>query len=532
MIGVAPLEFATYLVAHRVIHCTFHLVSDDLPCVDADAPSRFRSLPGVVSPLTADVVRGSIAHDSRSRRSCPPRRRARARGSRRGSARPVAPPVSGVPVARAVVPGGRCAGAEAGGVGVKRKIMVCSGQTIWGLFSGVKHVPGPRPTLPRKRRRKAVCRPIRSTARLLTVAGFGERSSLRRLELSNEDDRRIRRALNDAGAGGGDTFIGDRRTVEDSRGASVVFTPDAALSLRPSELVTAGAIDVWMALVVNRAGPGWRAMSSCFYDRLVKDGQFVYGDTVRSDRVGVATNDVTFVPVHSPGHWSLVVIDNGNRRLEFYDSLGRGGRDVLRHIEKLVHAEEEVVGLPRTTWDPVPCVPRDPDQCSVRRNALVSRGVPQQGGEPDCGVMVCYAADHIAAGDPLDYDLHDMAYGRRRMLLRCLEGELEWGADRDWGCVGGALRVEFFDDSDSDDGGAGMGGEMGEDERRALDGVLGSSQRDRAALNHEHVANMERIDAMGPDVLVDDVLGDGDLLGGDRVVGGEEDAYDSDFVVS
>ena len=133
----------------------------------------------------------------------------------------------------------------------------------------MKHVPGPRPTLPRKRRRKAVGRPIRSTARLLTVAGFGERSSLRRLELSNEDDRRIRRALNDAGAGGGDTFIGDRRTVKDYRGASVVFTPDAALSLRPSEHVTAGAIDVWMAMVVNRAGPGWRAMSSCFYDRLL-----------------------------------------------------------------------------------------------------------------------------------------------------------------------------------------------------------------------------------------------------------------------
>ena len=281
------------------------------------------------------------------------------------------------------------------------------------------------------------------------------------------------------------------RFVDSGIGAPVPVTRDVLASVQPrgggfvearaEGCMAASAIEAWLWLVCARSGPGWRAMPATFYSRLAvacRSGD-ICGGMRGAPRVGVGTGVVTFVPVHSPGHWSLAVVDNLRRRLEFYDSNGGHGMTELGNLERLVEWEAGVVGAGAGGWTLV-----SSDASSVPQQDLDS---------VDCGPFVCCCADHLAAGDALDYASYEMEHVRMRISVALLTGEMEWSVgDRcAGGCAaadggsdaGGDSDAEFLDDDGCVDGHA----------RAGLDRYLGSVRSVREGARLEAAGAAARV---------------------------------------
>jgi Ulp1 family protease len=202
-------------------------------------------------------------------------------------------------------------------------------------------------------------------------------------------------------------------------------------SLQPDRYVNDAIIEAYLHLLADR-NARWRAaghtvprvaaFSTQFYVHLC--GPLGYEKVRREggrrlDLFGAC--DQVLVPINRVHHhWSLAVVNVAAQRLEYYDSLGHRGTDVLLRVRDYLRrrsADARAAGLTAADWLDAP-----------RRELFYRPGarVPRQVG-PDCGVFVCLFADCVAHGVPLATDPppFDCAFPgrvRRRLALQLLCG--------------------------------------------------------------------------------------------------------------
>ena len=128
--------------------------------------------------------------------------------------------------------------------------------------------------------------------------------------------------------------------------------------------------------------------------------------------------DKLIVPVHvRSNHWCLAVVFVGEQRIQYYDSLGGGGMDVLNRLFGYLDGEMQARRgrcLNRGLWTLVPTTTTPKASC------------PQQNNGCDCGLFTCMAADYIANNQlDLAYDQGAMPAFRRRMAARIIAGTLD-----------------------------------------------------------------------------------------------------------
>lgn len=164
--------------------------------------------------------------------------------------------------------------------------------------------------------------------------------------------------------------------------------------------------------------PRSQTMASFFYAKLCeldRDGTPSYDYTrVRrwTRKFDVFSYDYMFVPINQGNvHWTLVVVNFRDKRMEYFDSMGASGPSVLRNMmrwlaDEMNHKKGEV--LDESQWE------------------TVSHGssMPQQRNSDDCGMFLCKYADFLARGAEINFSAAHMNYFRARMAHELMSERL------------------------------------------------------------------------------------------------------------
>lgn len=122
-----------------------------------------------------------------------------------------------------------------------------------------------------------------------------------------------------------------------------------------------------------------------------------------------------FVPVHvsRPLHWTLAVIDMGQRSFTYYCSAGgegsARGQEVLRNLKKFLVDVKRDVHM--HCGSDVVAQFHDIESWPLHH----ARNAPQQSNGVDCGVFVCKYAELIALAQPLTFTQQDIPRFRQEM---------------------------------------------------------------------------------------------------------------------
>ena len=152
------------------------------------------------------------------------------------------------------------------------------------------------------------------------------------------------------------------------------------------------------------------------------DGRRYNYDAVRRwsvrGKLDMGTVQWIVVPVHSPGHWALLVVDVQHGDAYIFDSLARHYdaqvAAVLRWVSDESAAQLDEAGRLDTTHWPV--------------HATDVATVPQQSNGCDCGVFMLGFARCIAAGVPFDFDQAAIPAMRVQFAAEILDAATEGAA--------------------------------------------------------------------------------------------------------
>jgi len=152
-----------------------------------------------------------------------------------------------------------------------------------------------------------------------------------------------------------------------------------------------------------------------FYTKLLEGGSYDYDRVKKWTKRGIRkcdlfTQDMVFFPINSDNtHWTLCVAYIKEKRIEYLDSMGGPGTQVMRNLLRYLRDEMQdklQQSLHVDEWE------------------LVSRGtsVPQQNNTSDCGVFVCVFCNHISFGQELDFGPENISYFRKRIAVDLMKG--------------------------------------------------------------------------------------------------------------
>uniref|UniRef100_A0A915DIP6 Ubiquitin-like protease family profile domain-containing protein n=1 Tax=Ditylenchus dipsaci TaxID=166011 RepID=A0A915DIP6_9BILA len=135
--------------------------------------------------------------------------------------------------------------------------------------------------------------------------------------------------------------------------------------------------------------------------------------------VDVFQYKILLFPIHTPGHWSLVVGNLEKERLMYFDSLHGDGTKHMNLIKsflaehamkKRYAADDPLSGLTVVDLSNWLCFcPKD---------------IPEQKNGFDCGVFICKFAECVSRGGQFDFTPQQMAGIRKEMAKEILGGEL------------------------------------------------------------------------------------------------------------
>lgn len=192
-------------------------------------------------------------------------------------------------------------------------------------------------------------------------------------------------------------------------------------TLRDGQWLNDTVIDFYLALVTQRSRDN-KVLSNSF---VFSTHFFTTLDTGSYDKVkrwakrkgaDVAKLDYIFVPVNRHNtHWCLAVINNKERKFQFYDSMNGAGLKALHLLKDYMY---------RQTAEMHPEMSRE--EMGYDDYEIIERSTcPQQSNSYDCGVFVCKMVDVLSRDrDVMSFGQKDMRNIRRRMAYEIITSKL------------------------------------------------------------------------------------------------------------
>ena len=113
------------------------------------------------------------------------------------------------------------------------------------------------------------------------------------------------------------------------------------------------------------------------------------------------------IPVHLQDHWCLAAVKIADRRISYFDSLGKPNFTCLHAIMEYLSQQSESKKLNLVEWYGVHC-----------------KDIPQQHNSYDCGVFVCMYGRCLAADSHFSFDQEDMPNIRKHIALELMSKTL------------------------------------------------------------------------------------------------------------
>ncbi|CUM53770.1 uncharacterized protein AC631_00263 [Debaryomyces fabryi] len=169
-------------------------------------------------------------------------------------------------------------------------------------------------------------------------------------------------------------------------------------------------IDFYFNLITskNQSVFGW---TTHFFTTLKLKGYQGVARWSKRKKVNVTEKDLILVPINIMGtHWALAVVNNKEKRFQYFDSLSSNGNQQALQIIKNYMIQE---GKKHNSSI-------DFEKYSIMKNMPS----PQQQNGFDCGVFACICAKYVAQWRDLTYRQKDMKLIRRRMAYEIITKDL------------------------------------------------------------------------------------------------------------
>lgn len=187
--------------------------------------------------------------------------------------------------------------------------------------------------------------------------------------------------------------------------ARIELTKEDLRTLKPRSWLNDNVIDAYLADITAQF-PSVFAFTTHFFTQFEEKGYNGVKRWARRKQVDVFAKDLVFVPVNQGNmHWTLAIVDNREKCLKFFDSMGGRGKRFLDELEQYLRHEAQSQGKKCPTYS---------KQDSIEG--------PRQKNGSDCGVFICQVVKCLASGQSLDFHQKDMPLIRDRMAYRL--GEL------------------------------------------------------------------------------------------------------------
>lgn len=184
-------------------------------------------------------------------------------------------------------------------------------------------------------------------------------------------------------------------------------------TLRDGQWLNDNVIDFYLSMVSERSKtsggtlPACFAFSTHFFSTLQSRGYSSVARWAKRKGIDVTKQDFIFVPINRHNtHWCLAVINNRDRRFEFYDSMNGAGSGALDLLRDYMYQQ---------TADTHPGANRA--EMGYDKYAMFSTlPCPQQQNSFDCGVFVSKMVEVLSRDmDIMSFSQPDMPNIRRRM---------------------------------------------------------------------------------------------------------------------
>lgn len=177
-------------------------------------------------------------------------------------------------------------------------------------------------------------------------------------------------------------------------------------------------IDFYMSMVTERSKTTPDKLPSCFvfsthfFSTLENKGYKTVARWAKRKGVDVTKVDYVFVPINRFNtHWCLAVINNKEKRFDFYDSMSGAGSRALELLKDYMYQQAA---------DMHPEI-----EANYEDYMEGSLKCPQQQNSHDCGVFVCKMVDVLSRDkDIMTFSQEDMPNIRRRIVYEITHNKL------------------------------------------------------------------------------------------------------------
>ncbi|XP_010223872.1 PREDICTED: sentrin-specific protease 5 isoform X2 [Tinamus guttatus] len=166
-------------------------------------------------------------------------------------------------------------------------------------------------------------------------------------------------------------------------------------------------INMYGELIMDAVPEKVHFFNSFFHRQLVTKG---YNGVKRwTKKVDFFKKALLLIPIHLEVHWSLITVNIPNRIISFYDSQGIHFKFCVENIRKYLLTEAKEKNRPEFLqgWQ-----------------TAVTKCIPQQKNDSDCGVFVLQYCKCLALDQPFQFSQEDMPRVRKRIYKELCERQL------------------------------------------------------------------------------------------------------------
>uniref|UniRef100_A0A8C3KDM4 SUMO specific peptidase 5 n=1 Tax=Calidris pygmaea TaxID=425635 RepID=A0A8C3KDM4_9CHAR len=166
-------------------------------------------------------------------------------------------------------------------------------------------------------------------------------------------------------------------------------------------------INMYGELIMDAVPEKVHFFNSFFHRQLVTKG---YNGVKRwTKKVDLFKKTLLLIPIHLEVHWSLITVNIPNRIISFYDSQGIHFKFCVENIRKYLLTEAKEKNCPEFLqgWQ-----------------TAVTKCIPQQKNDSDCGVFVLQYCKCLALDQPFQFSQEDMPRVRKRIYKELCERQL------------------------------------------------------------------------------------------------------------